>query len=242
MEVILLPVLHMITNFQESKLKTADRPIIYFNADNKSTYEDNQLEQNAKITSRKHQGHLQLLTKDIHNLLIHHLPDDAYCVIGLTMVDLYPQESWNFVFGQASLRARVGVFSFARYTPYFWSPKTNPVLTVAEKCLLLFRSCKVMAHETVHMFGISHCLYFDCLMNGSNNLEESDRHPIFLCPVDLHKLHHVLKFNVLDRYLALQQFFQSINKETKIGFQNECEWIEKRIAEIIQIQIETKKT
>jgi archaemetzincin len=33
------------------------------------------------------------------------------------MEDLYPEPSWNFVFGQASLNERVGVYSFARYGP-----------------------------------------------------------------------------------------------------------------------------
>jgi archaemetzincin len=35
------------------------------------------------------------------------------------MEDLYPDPAWNFVFGQASLRERVEVFSFARYDPAF---------------------------------------------------------------------------------------------------------------------------
>ena len=30
------------------------------------------------------------------------------------MTDLYLDDRWNFVFGQASLRGRIGVFSFAR--------------------------------------------------------------------------------------------------------------------------------
>ena len=30
-------------------------------------------------------------------------PEDAFCVVGVTMIDLYPRDSWNFVFGQASL-------------------------------------------------------------------------------------------------------------------------------------------
>jgi len=54
--------------------------------------------------------------------------------------------------------------------------------------LLLRRSCKVLAHEMAHMFGIEHCIYFHCLMNGSNHLEESDARPMHLCPVDLRKL------------------------------------------------------
>uniref|UniRef100_A0A8D0A4Q2 Archaemetzincin-2 n=1 Tax=Sander lucioperca TaxID=283035 RepID=A0A8D0A4Q2_SANLU len=30
-------------------------------------------------------------------------PKDAFCIIGITMIDLYPNDSWNFVFGKASL-------------------------------------------------------------------------------------------------------------------------------------------
>lgn len=30
-------------------------------------------------------------------------PKDAFCIVGVTVIDLYPKDSWNFVFGQASL-------------------------------------------------------------------------------------------------------------------------------------------
>uniref|UniRef100_A0A2K6TMB1 Archaemetzincin-2 n=1 Tax=Saimiri boliviensis boliviensis TaxID=39432 RepID=A0A2K6TMB1_SAIBB len=46
-------------------------------------------------------------------------PQDAFCIVGITMIDLYPRESWNFVFGQASLTDGVGIFSFARYGSNF---------------------------------------------------------------------------------------------------------------------------
>ena len=47
------------------------------------------------------------------------LPDDAYCLIGLMNMDLYPRKGWNFVFGISRLVRRVGVFSLARYAPKF---------------------------------------------------------------------------------------------------------------------------
>jgi len=95
------------------------------------------------------------------------------------MTDLYPEPSWNFVFGQASLRERVGVYSFARYDSAFYGEARDRDY----ETLLLRRSCKVLAHETGHMFGLAHCIYFNCLMNGSNHLAESDRRPLHLCPV-----------------------------------------------------------
>ncbi len=44
------------------------------------------------------------------------------------------------------------------------------------------------------MFGIGHCIYYHCLINGSNDLEKSDACPLYLCPVDLRKLHHAVGF------------------------------------------------
>jgi len=29
-----------------------------------------------------------------------------------------------------------------------------------------------MAHELGHMFGLTHCVYYNCLMNGSMNGKE----------------------------------------------------------------------
>ena len=40
-------------------------------------------------------------------------------MISVTMFDIYPEDSWNYVFGLASLINRTGVFSFIRYDPEF---------------------------------------------------------------------------------------------------------------------------
>ena len=106
------------------------------------------------------------------------------------MRDLYPDPAWNFVFGQASLRERVAVYSFARYAD-------------RDPRVVLRRSCKVLAHETSHMFGIEHCIYFRCVMNGSNHLAESDARPLRLCPVDLRKLQWSVGFDVVERQKRL---------------------------------------
>jgi len=179
---------------------------------------------------------VQLLTTDVQKVLLEYLPDDAYCIIGLTMYDLYPQESWNFVFGEASPFERVAVFSFARYSPAFGTSKTDISLSEDEKSLLFYRSLQVMVHEGLHMFGIGHCLYFDCVMNGSNCLEESDEQSLFLCPIDLRKLAYMLHFSVVDRYSALQAFFQ---KYEKLGykFEKESKWLTTRMKELEKEQI-----
>ena len=139
------------------------------------------------------------------------------------MQDLYPEPSWNFVFGQASLRERVGVYSFVRYDPAFYGQSRGD----DHKKILLRRSCKILAHETGHMFGLLHCIYYRCALNGSNHLAESDARPMHACPVDLHKLHYSIGFNVARRYAKLWRFYR------KAGFENEAEWTKKRLEWIV---------
>lgn len=69
----------------------------------------------------------QILTRDILRLLTKRRPPDAFCALAITMEDLYPDPSWNFVFGQASHQDRVGVFSFARYDPVFYGEKRKKI-------------------------------------------------------------------------------------------------------------------
>jgi archaemetzincin len=175
----------------------------------------------AHITSRGNPwtGQVQILTSDILNLLARHLPGDAFALLGVTMTDLYPDPNWNFVFGQASLQGRVGVYSFARYDPRFYSEAPAP----SSRELMLRRSCKVLAHETGHMFGIEHCVWYRCLMNGSNHLAEADARPLHLCPADLRKLQWSIGFDVVERYRRLREFHQ------QAGFEDEARWMEKRI-------------
>jgi len=177
------------------------------------------------ITTRRNPttGHRQLLTTDILTTLKKRIAADAFCLLGITMEDLYPEPSWNFVFGQASLRERVGVYSFARYDPAFYGvPRGGDYART-----LLRRSAKVLVHETGHMFGLAHCVYFRCVFNGSNHLDESDARPLHECPVDLRKLHHSIGFDVPQRYASLRRFYR------KVGFEDEAAWTHRRLEWIV---------
>lgn len=164
----------------------------------------------------------QILTDDVLTFLKTKLPGDAFCMLAVTMEDLYPDPSWNFVFGQASLRERVGVYSFARYMPSFYGKAEGP----NDLTIVLQRSFKVLAHETAHMFGLTHCTFYECVLTGSNHLEETDARPVHLCPICLRKLQYSIGFDVLDRYRNLKLFYSST------GLDEEAEWIAKRIEEI----------
>jgi archaemetzincin len=166
-------------------------------------------------TSRK----LQLCTTDILQWLPGKKSRDAYSIIAVTMEDLYPDEAWNFVYGEATLHGGAGVFSFARYDPAFYGERRNEQTSA----LILLRSCKVLAHETGHMFGLMHCVFFECLMNGSNHLKESDSQPIHLCPVCLRKLQLSAGFDLMKREEALLKFFEAN------GIKDEADWSRRRI-------------
>ena len=116
-------------------------------------------------------GKKQLLTTHLlDKLLLPSRSKDAVAVLAITSSDLWPGDGWNYVFGQASLEERVGVWSTAR----FGDPNQDPAR-------YLRRVLQVAVHETGHMFGIRHCTAYECCMNGSNNLAESDRAPLFFC-------------------------------------------------------------
>ncbi len=168
-------------------------------------------------------GRQQILTEDVLRWLRGRLPANAFCLLGITMEDLYPEPSWNFVFGQASLTERVGVYSFARYDPAFYGEARGKEY----QSLVLRRSMKVLTHETGHMFGLAHCIYFHCVMNGSNHLQESDRRPLHLCPVCLRKLQFSVGFDVVKRYENLAKF------DERAGFADEAAWLARRL-EIIR--------
>ncbi len=176
------------------------------------------------ITTRRNSftGKLQLLTTDILNILLKMIPPAAFSLLAITMEDLYPEPSWNFVFGQALLRQRVGVFSLARYDPAFYGQRRGENFAR----LLLKRSCRVLVHELGHMFNLAHCLYFRCVMNGSNHLAESDSRPLHLCPVCLRKLHFCISFDIEKRYEGLLLFYK------RHGFKEEAEWVEQRLKRI----------
>jgi archaemetzincin len=161
----------------------------------------------------------QLLSGDLLDALRERVPAAGYGLVGVTMTDLFPAPSWNYVFGEARFAERVGVYSFARYDPvFFGEPRTRRT-----PHLILTRSLKVMTHELGHMFGIAHCQAYRCLMNGSNSLDETDAAPMHLCPQCLHKLHVATAFVPARRYRALEAFYASH------GFESELEWTRERL-------------
>ncbi len=126
-------------------------------------------------------GDPQVLTGYVlHELLEPGRPADALAYVALTTTDLWPGPGWNFVFGEANLRERTGVWSIYR--------NGDPGENEAALRLCLRRTLGTASHELGHVLTMHHCTAFRCLMNGSNHQKERDARPLHLCPVCLRKL------------------------------------------------------
>lgn len=177
-----------------------------------------------QVTTRIREGteRPQWLAADVLKILEPQLPPDAYCLVGVTLTDLYSYTTTTYVFGQATIKNRTGVFSFARFDPAFYD---DPRPADAET-LILRRSCHTLAHEICHIFGMQHCIYFKCPVNGSNNLDESDSRPMQPCPVCLRKLHSTIGFDLIERDRRLVDVYE------RFGFTEEAMWIKRRLEHI----------
>jgi archaemetzincin len=159
-------------------------------------------------------GDPQVLTGYIlHDVLEPERPDDALAYLALTASDLWPGKGWNFVFGEASLRQRIGVWSIYRNG----EPETD-------FRLCLRRTLRTASHETGHILGLAHCTAYLCLMNGSNHQEEKDRRPMHLCPVCLRKLCWNLRVEPVPYLTKLKGFCE------RKGLDAESRWYERAIA------------
>lgn len=164
---------------------------------------------------RKHPqtADVQILTSEvIENILKPRMPKDAFCFIAFTSSDLWPGEGWNFVFGQASLEDRIGV----------WSIYRNGDLA-KDFQLFLRRTIQTGTHEIGHLFGLHHCIYYECNLNGSNSRHESDLRPLWECPVCLRKLAWGKNMDIAKRYRELAE----ISRE--FGFEQEAKFFEENL-------------
>ena len=124
------------------------------------------------------------------------IPADAAALIAFTNEDLFPDASMNYVFGQASLENRVGVWSLSRLDD------------AANAATFLRRTLKIAVHEMGHMFGMRHCTKYQCVMSGTNYLGETDRRPIDACPECMAKICWMASSDPAVRYRRLADFCQ----------------------------------
>ncbi|XP_008564952.1 PREDICTED: archaemetzincin-1 isoform X1 [Galeopterus variegatus] len=166
----------------------------------------------------------------ILSFLKNNKPGDALCVLGLTLSDLYPHETWSFTFSKFLPGHEVGICSFARFSGEFLQsgpsapdpalvedaadgPKTflqDRGRTLCFSTLGMVQCCKVTCHELCHLLGLGNCRWLRCLMQGTLSLDEALRRPLDLCPICLRKLQHVLGFKLIERYKRLYSWTQAV--------------------------------
>jgi archaemetzincin len=162
-------------------------------------------------------GDPQVLTGYIlHDVLEPERPADALAYLALTATDLWPGQGWNFVFGEANLRGRTGVWSGYR--------NGDPGAGEAAYRLCLRQTLGTSSHELYHILTMHHCIAYRCLMNGSNHQEERDARPLYLCPVCLRKLCWNLQAEPIPYLTKLRAFCQTH------GLDAEARWYEAAIA------------
>jgi archaemetzincin len=179
------------------------------------------------VDSRYNDPYFQYHAGQTVDKLSKKIPKDGLLIVGLTEYDLYPREEWNFVFGLASKEAGCGVFSFRRYydeMAYMIESIDDSEVKLLD--LVTKLASRVMIHETGHLFGLKHCIYFNCLMNGSNNFQENLAKPYELCPVCLRKMQFNLKFDIIKRFESLRDGLTNINS---ILYKEEIDWYVRRI-------------
>lgn len=156
-------------------------------------------------------GMEQLLTRHVlEEVMKPRLPDDAAAYISFTASDLWPGKGWNFVFGQAMLHERVGVWSVYR--------NGDPDKSDDSFRLALRRAMKIAVHETGHMFSIEHCTAHRCVMNGANSQRESDAAPMWLCPQCMAKITWATRVDPIERYERLGAFMDELDFEDESAF------------------------
>ncbi len=149
---------------------------------------------------RMNAGTEQLQTTYILDSLLNQVPKNALATMAITAKDLYPSAAWNFVFGIAYTHKKRSVSSLFRYKKDDYGQLNETVC--------LERLIKTSVHEIAHTFTCLHCIHAQCVMNGSNNMPESDATPNALCSVCLKKLSWNLQFDNRKRMNELKAFYQ----------------------------------
>lgn len=153
----------------------------------------------------------QFLVKKINNELekIKNDLDNSLCLIALTSNDLYPDDNWNYVFGESYMNIGIGTFSTYHFNIDNLLKADQSFKNVQIYKDNFFRMiCHIAVHEIGHMFGIEHCVYYACNMNGCMSIFELVQQPTYLCPIDLRKLQYVMNLDVAKRHELLKKFYE----------------------------------
>ena len=203
-------------------------------------------------------GSYQLNANTIIEKLFNEMPDDGYCLVCLTDIDLYndvrvikprkwiyypPPYKNDFCYELNSFKYWVSICSICRFDPLYVidNPPDDDDMNIKMYFSLLKRSAKLVLKNIGHMFGLKNCIFFKCLMNGFGSMEEFDGRPMEVCPCCLRKIFTNIsrKFNRLDDngrvendklvYDRFKKIKESLDKNFYGVFEIESKWYQERI-------------
>lgn len=143
-----------------------------------------------------------------------HVPDDAIGLVTVTEADLYIPSA-RYVFGLGSHHHKTATISLNRLGDDF--------RIAGKPGTVLRRALLTASHEFGHILSMKHCTAFQCLMNGTNSLEEVDRHQLHICPECHRKARAAMGFHQEDRYARLLDFYERYN------FPRAASFVERRL-------------
>lgn len=185
-------------------------------------------------------GWHQVLATDVLRDLRARRADDALGLLTITAVDLYPEPSWNFVFGQAEPKHGVSVVSLARYHPdgprqeqtpeSSWLTAELPSLESDSErprdLRAAHRALKILTSQLGFLVGLRSCEAYACTMNWTVSMKALDARPLRACPDCLRKLQDALGFEVSTRYRALEEHYR------QLGLGREADWVRRRLGNL----------
>lgn len=206
----------LIGDFDQKQLQVLDHTIEYMEScfslpvKKLASFPIKRIADTAKRTSPEF-GHPQLNATDIiKDVLLPNRPADAVALIGFTALDLYPSENMNYVFGLASLTNRIGIWSIYR--------NGNPEINENMFKMCLRRTISTAIHETGHIFGIKHCIAYECVMSQRDNMVQKDLRGLHFCPSCQQKLNWSMKFDPAKRFRNLMALCSTIGLKKEASF------------------------
>ena len=120
-------------------------------------------------------------------------------IIGIINEAIY-LPNMDELYGAGSRELATSVISLSNLGAPFTDSKT-----------LLNRILKTATHELCHTFGIKHCIFYKCVMNVAEDLNQLDSLPLSLCPLCEDKICWLFNIDKKKRRKNLINFYYNHN-------------------------------